>query len=344
MKIKEIMKHFNHLSVRGDDNKEISTLSSPDDVEEGSIVCIDNNKYIEDALESKASCLVLKEKPKTPTDKTIIIVENVKETFYKLLEIMFENNVIEYGTIKSSAKIEKSSNVSKTAFIGEYVVIGKNSTIGENTVIDSAVIIGNNVVIGDNCHIYANVVLHDSTIIKNNVIIASNSVIGTDGFGYHVVNGTHKKIPQRGNVIIENDCELGASVMIDRATLGSTIIRKGSKIDNLVHIAHNCDIGANAIIVAQTGIAGSTTLGHHCVLAGQVGVADHVTIGDQVIIAAQSGIMPNAKIESNKILFGSPAQDLNREKLSIIAYKKLPELIELIEEKFAVKIKAKKNI
>jgi len=342
MKIKDLIKHFNNISVRGDDKKEITTLSPPDDIKEGSIVCIANNKYLEDALESKAACLVLKEKPKKSTDKTIIITENIKEVFYKLLEIIFEDKVIEYGTIKSSAKIEKSSNISKTAFINEYVVIGKNSKIGEKTVIDAAVIIGDNVAIGDHCHIYANVVIHDGTIIKNNVVIASNTVIGTDGFGYHTVDGTHKKIPQRGNIIIESDCELGASVMIDRATLGSTIIRKGCKIDNLVHIAHNCDIGAHSIIVAQTGIAGSSTIGRHCVLAGQVGVADHVTMGDQVIVAAQSGIMPNAKIESNKILFGSPAQDLNREKLSLIAYKKLPELIELVEEKFSVKIKPKK--
>lgn len=342
MKIKDIIKHLTVLSVHGNYEKDITTLSPHDNIEAGSIVCIDNNKYLDDALESNAACLIVKTNIIDKTGKTIIVTENPKDDFYKLLVLLFEDKVIEYGSIKSSSRIDESSNVSKTACIGEYVVIGKNSKIGENVIIDAAAIIGDNVVIEEHSHICANVVLHDRTIIQDHVIIGSNSVIGADGFGYHTVAGVHKKIPQRGNVIIEGHCELGASVMIDRATLGSTIIRKGTKIDNLVHIAHNCDIGAHSIIVAQVGIAGSTTIGHHCVLAGQVGVADHVTMGDQVIVAAQAGIMPNAKINSGQILFGSPAQDLNREKLSIIAYKKLPELIELVEEKFAIKIKIKK--
>ena len=158
-------------------------------------------------------------------------------------------------------------------------------------------------------------------------------------FGFFEVGGKQMKIPQRGNVIIENDVEIGANVCIDRATLGSTIIREGVKIDNLVQIAHNCDIGEHSIIVSQVGIAGSSKIGHNCVLAGQVGLSDHVVLGDRVILGGQSGVMSKVKIESNSIMLGSPAQNIDREKLKMIAEQKLPELIKLVEEKFETKIR-----
>ena len=201
---------------------------------------------------------------------------------------------------------------------------------------------GDDVEIGENCIIHSNVSIHDRCIIKNNVIIGSSTVIGNDGFGFFEVNGKQMKIPQRGNVVIENDVEIGANVCIDRATLGSTIIREGVKIDNLVQIAHNCDIGEHSIIVSQVGIAGSSKLGHHCMLAGQVGLADHVTLGDRVILGGQSGVMTNVKIESNSVMLGSPAQRIDREKLKMIAEQKLPELISLVEERFDVKIRRAK--
>ena len=198
---------------------------------------------------------------------------------------------------------------------------------------------GDNVRVGENSMIHSNVSIHDRCVIKDRVIIGSSTVIGNDGFGFFEVGGKQMKIPQRGNVIIENDVEIGANVCIDRATLGSTIIREGVKIDNLVQIAHNCDIGEHSIIVSQVGIAGSSKVGHHCVLAGQVGLADHVVLGDRVTLGGQSGVMSKVKIESNSIMLGSPAQDINREKLKMIAEQKLPELIKLVEEKFETKIR-----
>ena len=167
----------------------------------------------------------------------------------------------------------------------------------------------------------------------------SSTVIGNDGFGFFEVNGKQMKIPQRGNVIIENDVELGANVCIDRATLGSTIIREGVKVDNLVQIAHNCDIGEHSIIVSQVGIAGSSKIGHHCILGGQAALADHVTLGDRVILGGRTALMSNVKVESNSIMLGAPGQNINREKLKMIAEQKLPELINLVEERFGVKIK-----
>lgn len=272
-------------------------------------------------------------------NKTIIIYQNPKEAFIKLLYFMFEDKKYNLGTVKKTAIIEENSNIDKDVFIGDYVHIGKNCIVKKGVVIESGAFLGDNVRVGENSIIHSNVSIHDRCIVKDRVIIGSSTVIGNDGFGFFEVNGKQMKIPQRGNVIIENDVEIGANVCIDRATLGSTIIREGVKIDNLVQIAHNCDIGEHSIIVSQVGIAGSSKIGHHCVLAGQVGLSDHVVLGDKVILGGQSGVMSRVKVESNSIMLGSPAQDINREKLKMIAEQKLPELINLVEEKFETKIR-----
>lgn len=346
MNIKYISKFLNAIKILGDDNINITTLSPINDISEGSIVCVDNNKYIETALNSKASAIILREDLANTIEdfkkKTAIIHANPKEAFIKLLYILFEDKKYPLGTVESTAVIKDNAKIDKETYIGDNAHIGKNVKIAKGSVIESGVFLGDDVEIGENCIIHSNVSIHDRCIIKNNVIIGSSTVIGNDGFGFFEVNGKQMKIPQRGNVVIENDVEIGANVCIDRATLGSTIIREGVKIDNLVQIAHNCDIGEHSIIVSQVGIAGSSKLGHHCVLAGQVGLADHVTLGDRVILGGQSGVMSNVKIESNSIMLGSPAQRIDREKLKMIAEQKLPELISLVEERFDVKIRRAK--
>lgn len=339
MRVKDIANFLKADRVEGNEEASVSTLSPVNNISKESIVCIDNEKYMELALKSEASCLVVRNINGDLCGKTFIVLKNPKEAFIKLLYFLFEDKKYDLGAIKPTAVIESSAKVSKSAYIGDNSYIGKNSLVGDNTVIDPGVFIGDNVSVGNNCHIYANVSIHDRCIIKDRVIIGSSSVIGTDGFGFFEVDGKQIKIPQRGNVVIESDCELGASVAIDRATLGSTVIGEGVKIDNLVQIAHNCNIGPHSIIVSQVGIAGSSTIGHHCVLGGQVGIADHVILGDRVMVGAQSGIMSNVKIESGKILLGTPAQDINREKLCMIAGKKLPELISEVEERFNIKFK-----
>lgn len=343
MKVKDIFNFLNGKKIIGDENLDISTLSPINDIIEGSIVCIDNNKYLESAFESKANAIIMREDAaesiKDLKNKTIIIYQNPKEAFIKLLYFMFEDKKYNLGTIKETAIIEENSNIEKEVFIGDYVRVGKNCVIKKGAVIESGTFLGDNVCVGENSIIHSNVSIHDRCVIKDRVIIGSSTVIGNDGFGFFEVGGKQMKIPQRGNVIIENDVEIGANVCIDRATLGSTIIREGVKIDNLVQIAHNCDIGEHSIIVSQVGIAGSSKVGHHCVLAGQVGLADHVVLGDRVVLGGQSGVMSKVKIESNSIMLGSPAQDINREKLKMIAEQKLPELIKLVEEKFETKIR-----
>lgn len=343
MKVKDIFNFLNAEKIIGDENLDISTLSPINDIIENSIVCIDNNKYIEQAFNSQANAIIMREDAAEIVanfkNKTVIICKNPKEAFIKLLYFMFEDKKYNLGTIKKTAIIEENSNIDKEVYIDDYVRIGKNCVIKKGSVIESGVFLGDNVIIGENSIIHSNVSIHDKCVVKDRVIIGSSTVIGNDGFGFFEVNGKQMKIPQRGNVIIENDVEIGANVCIDRATLGSTIIREGVKIDNLVQIAHNCDIGEYSIIVSQVGIAGSSKIGRHCVLAGQVGLSDHVVLGDKVILGGQSGVMSRVKVESNSIMLGSPAQDINREKLKMIAEQKLPELINLVEEKFETKIR-----
>lgn len=343
MKVKDIFNFLNAEKIIGDENLDISALSPINDIIENSIVCIDNNKYIEQAFNSRANAIIMREDAAEIVanfkNKTVIICKNPKEAFIKLLYFMFEDKKYNLGTIKKTAIIEENSNIDKEVYIDDYVRIGKNCVIKKGAVIESGVFLGDNVIIGENSIIHSNVSIHDKCVVKDRVIIGSSTVIGNDGFGFFEVNGKQMKIPQRGNVIIENDVEIGANVCIDRATLGSTIIREGVKIDNLVQIAHNCDIGEHSIIVSQVGIAGSSKIGRHCVLAGQVGLSDHVVLGDKVILGGQSGVMSRVKVESNSIMLGSPAQDINREKLKMIAEQKLPELINLVEEKFETKIR-----
>ena len=343
MKVKDIFNFLNAEKIIGDENLDISTLSPINGIIENSIVCIDNNKYIEQAFNSRANAIIMREDAAEIVanfkNKTVIICKNPKEAFIKLLYFMFEDKKYNLGTIKKTAIIEENSNIDKEVYIDDYVRIGKNCVIKKGAVIESGAFLGDNVIIGENSIIHSNVSIHDKCVVKDRVIIGSSTVIGNDGFGFFEVNGRQMKIPQRGNVIIENDVEIGANVCIDRATLGSTIIREGVKIDNLVQIAHNCDIGEHSIIVSQVGIAGSSKIGRHCVLAGQVGLSDHVVLGDKVILGGQSGVMSRVKVESNSIMLGSPAQDINREKLKMIAEQKLPELINLVEEKFETKIR-----
>lgn len=343
MKVKDISNFLQAKNIIGDESKEITTLSPINNIIDGSIVCIDNNKYLETALNSNANALILREEIsneiKDFKNKTAIICNNPKEAFIKLLYFMFEDKKYPLGKVESSAVIKENAEISSSCYIGDNVYIGKNAKIGNGSIIEAGAFIGDDVAIGENCTIYSNVSIHDRCIIKNRVIIGSSTVIGNDGFGFFEVNGKQMKIPQRGNVIIEDDVEIGANVCIDRATLGSTIIREGVKIDNLVQIAHNCDIGEHSIIVSQVGIAGSSKIGHHCILGGQAALSDHVTLGDRVIFGGRTAVMSNVKVPSNSIMLGAPGQNIEREKLKMIAEQKLPELINLVEERFGVKIK-----
>lgn len=327
MKLSEIAKLFN-AQIKGDENIDIYGVKGIEDADKGDITYVVGSKYIELAKESKASAFILKEKIEG-LDKPQLIVEHPQFVFAKLLEIFYVRTH-PYKGISESAFVSPTAKVGNNVTVYPFVFIDEESFVGNNTVIYPFTFIGKKSSVGSDCLIYPNVTIREGVKIGNRVIIHAGSVIGSDGFGYIFHEGKHNKIPQVGGVIIEDDVEIGACVTIDRATTGNTIIGKGTKIDNLVQIAHNVKIGRNVIIVAQVGIAGSSSIGDGCILAGQVGISDHAEIEAGTIITAKSGVMPG-KLPRG-IYSGIPIFP-HRDWLKANAiFQKLPELYKKIKE------------
>lgn len=326
MKLKDIAKSING-EIFGDPELEITGVSGILDAKQGDITFISSKKYLKDIDNCNASALIIKE-PIESLSISQLKVSNPYLAFAKLLELFYLKPIIHKGISKSAIISEKAS-ISNKATISHSVFISDGVIIGDETILYPFVYIGENTKIGNNCIIYPNVTIRENVKIGNKVIIHSGTVIGSDGFGYVFDNGIHYKIPQVGGVIIEDDVEIGSNVSIDRATLGNTIIGKGTKIDNLSQIAHNVKIGSNSLIIAQVGIAGSSEIGDYVTLGGQVGVADHAKIESQTMIGAQSGIMGNVP---KGVYSGSPAIP-HREWLKAQAiFAKLPEMHRKIKE------------
>jgi UDP-3-O-[3-hydroxymyristoyl] glucosamine N-acyltransferase len=277
--------------VFGDSATLISGISNIEDARFGDVTYAENARFLSDAARSEASAIIAPQSA-GDVDKTIIRVSNPRFAFAQVLRIFAPEPKV-YQGIHPTASIAETTVLGHNVSVHANSVIGENCVIGANVVIYPFVYIGDNVSIGDNCVIYPHVVLHDSTEIGNHVVIHSGSILGTDGFGYMFIEDRHYKIPQIGRVIVGDDVEIGANVTIDRARTGSTRIGRGTKIDNLVHIGHNCTIGKNCVIVAQVGISGSCEIGNGVILAGQVGIKDHITIGDGAIVGAKSGVVGN---------------------------------------------------
>ena len=325
--------------VFGNPNIEIRGISSIEKAQNDEITFISNKKYVKFLDSTKACCIIVDKNIDIAQyrDKTFLVCDDAYICFAKIMRILYNKNP-KGSYISSKASISKTASISETAYISDYVFIENGAKIGSNTVLMPFVYIGENVVIGDNCLIYPNVTIRENAELGSNVIIHPGSVIGSDGFGYAKdKNGKYLKIPQVGNVIIEDDVEIGANVTIDRAVLDHTIIGKGTKIDNLVQIAHNVHIGENTVVVAQTGISGSTTIGKNVVLAGQTGIAGHINITDGVIITAKSGVGGN--INKPGIYSGIPVFDHTQWLRSSVVkprlsdmYKKIMKLEKEIEE------------
>jgi UDP-3-O-[3-hydroxymyristoyl] glucosamine N-acyltransferase len=270
---------------------------------------------------------VLVNKTFVPSGKikaTLIRVDNAYESFAALLRLVEQSKPRKTG-IHPSAVIEPSAKIGDNVYIGPYSYIGENCSVGAGCSIYPNVYIGDNSKIGDNCILYAGVKIYHECVIGNECIIHAGAVIGSDGFGFAPSAEEYSKIPQLGNVILEDNVEIGANTAIDRATMGSTIIRKGAKLDNLIQIGHNVEVGENTVMAAHAGIAGSTKIGKNCMTGGQIGIAGHLKIADGTKIAAQAGIISDIK-EKNSVVVGAPAFDIKQYMKSYVIFKKLPDI------------------
>ena len=298
-------------TVNGNGATLISNFDKIEEGKSGSISFLSNPKYESFLYQTDASAVIVSKDLalKKPVKTALIRVSDPYLAFTILLQKYQELVEKKETGIQVPSYVADSAHISENVFVGRFTLVDAGSQIGKNSQIYDRVSIGKNVTIGCDCTIYPGVVIYKDCIIGNNVVIHANSVIGSDGFGHAPqADGTFKSIPQLGNVVIEDDVSIGSNTTIDRATMGSTIIRKGVKIDNLVQIAHNVEIGSNTAIAAQTGISGSTKVGENCLIAGQVGVAGHITIAPKTIVTGQSGVTKSVK-KPGQTLGGTPASN-----------------------------------
>jgi UDP-3-O-[3-hydroxymyristoyl] glucosamine N-acyltransferase len=318
-------------TINGDSEVTVDRLARIEDAESGSISFLSNLKYTPFIYTTKASIVIVPKDfvPDKPVETTLINVVDSYKSFGTLLDIY--DKIKKYKTgIDAMTSISKSVKIGKDLYAGAFVSIGENCVIGDDVKLYPNTYIGDDVTIGDNVTIYPGVNIYSDCVIGNNCTIHAGVIIGADGFGFSPTSGQYEKLAQIGNVIIENDVEIGAGTSIDRATLGSTYIRTGVKLDNLIQIGHNVDVGENTIIAAQTGIAGSTKIGKNCIIGGQVGIVGHLTIADGTMIAAQSGVGTNSK--KGDVLMGSPSFKISDYRRTYVVFKKLPELEQKIIE------------
>ncbi len=316
--------------IVGNPEIEVSKLSKIEEGTEGSLTFLANPKYTSYIYSTKASITIVNKTFVADEDifTTLIKVDDAYKAFSKLLEYYNQVKLNKSG-IEQPAFISETAKYGENIYIGAFSYIGENVKIGNNVKIYPNAYIGDNVVIADNVIVFAGAKIYSESIIGNHCVIHSGVIIGADGFGFAPnEKGEYQKVPQTGNVIIEDHVDIGAGTTIDRATLGSTIIRRGVKLDNQIQIAHNVEIGINTVIAAQTGIAGSTKIGANCMIGGQVGIVGHITIGDRVRIQAQSGIGRNVK--DDETLQGSPALNYGDYNKSYVYFKNLPKLADSI--------------
>lgn len=320
-----------HGKVEGDENSEVSRLSKIEEGEPGSISFLANPKYTNYIYESNASIVIVGDdfEAEREVKPTLVRVKDAYGAFAKLLEVYNKVKLDKKG-ISGQASIAESAKIGKDVYIGPQAFIGEHAEIGDNAKIYPQTYIGDNSVVGSGTTIFAGVKIYSDIQIGNNCVIHSGVVIGADGFGFAPQeDNNYRKIAQIGNVILEDNVEIGANTTIDRATLGSTIIRKGAKLDNLIQIAHNVEVGENTVIAAQSGIAGSTKVGKNCMIAAQVGIIGHIKIGDNVKIAAQSGV--SSSVKDDAVIFGSPAFDAKNYRRSYVYFRNFPKIVERIE-------------
>jgi len=331
--MKKTLKEIAEISdgeVLGDENTIITNVAGITEAKKGDITFVSNPKYIQFIETTNASAIIISETQKEKIKIPAIVSKNPYLSYAKIIMHIAKETEKHPSGISKNCSISKSAKIEGCVAISDFVVIDENAEIGDGTIIYPNCYIGRNSKIGKNCLIYPNVTIRENITIGNNVIIHSGTVIGCDGFGYVQENGSFKKIPQIGIVEIADDVEIGANVTIDRAATGKTFIGRGTKIDNLVQIAHNVHIGENSIIVSQAGISGSTKIGNGVTVAGQAGLVGHITVGDGAVIAARAGVIGD--IAPKETVSGYPARPHKHAMKIYALIQKLPELFEEIKK------------
>lgn len=312
--------------VEGDINASVQTFAKIEEGMEGAISFLANAKYEHYIYETKSTIVLVNRdfKPEHPIIATLIRVDNAYESIARLLTL-YQQTVAKRSGIHPTACVAESAVVGEGCYIGPFAYIGEQVTVGNGTQIYAHAVIEERAKIGCDCIVYPNVSVYHDCVIGDRVILHSGCVIGADGFGFAPSATGYEKIPQIGIVTVEDDVEIGANSCVDRSTMGSTYVRKGVKLDNLVQVAHNCEIGSHTVFSAQVGVAGSTKIGQWCMFGGQVGIAGHAVIGDKVYAGAQAGIAGSIR-KGNAVVQGSPAIDAKNFQRSSVVYKKLPEI------------------
>lgn len=317
--------------IEGDENATVNTFAKIEDGKPGAISFLSNPKYTHYIYDTESS-IVLVDKSvelEKPTKATLVRVDNAYECVAKLLQLYDSMKPKKTG-IDSLAFVSPSAKIGENVYIGAFAYIGDNVVIGDGCQIYPNVVICENAKVGNDCLFYPNVTIYHDCHVGNRVTLHAGSVVGSDGFGFAPSENGYDKIPQIGIVTIEDDVEIGANTCIDRSTMGSTYVRKGVKLDNLVQIAHNTDIGANTVMSAQVGVAGSTKVGQWCMFGGQVGIAGHITIGNKVFLGAQSGVPSSLK--DDQTLIGTPPMEKLPYFKSQAIFQRLPDLYKQIQK------------
>jgi UDP-3-O-[3-hydroxymyristoyl] glucosamine N-acyltransferase len=320
-------------TIEGDPSASVNSFGKIEEAGEGQLSFLANPKYEDYIYTTKASVIIINEgfQLKQPVKATLIRVTDAYTAFATLLSKYQEIMQQQLSGVQEPSYIAKTAVYGQQVFIGAFAYLGEKVKIGNNTKIYPNAFIGDNVSVGDNCIIHPGVKIYHDCVIGNNVIIHAGTVIGSDGFGFAPqADGSFKKVPQIGNVVIQDNVEIGANATIDRATIGSTLIKSGAKLDNLIQIAHNVEIGNSTVIAAQAGVSGSTKIGNGVMIGGQAGIVGHIQLGDGAKVNAQSGV--SKSIDPGKAVTGSPAYDYTAALRSQAVSRKLPELEKRVKE------------
>jgi UDP-3-O-[3-hydroxymyristoyl] glucosamine N-acyltransferase len=312
-------------TIVGDENATVHTFAKIEEGIPGAISFLSNPKYTSYIYDTQSSIVLVNKdfEPEREVKATLIKVDNAYESLAKLMTLYEQSHPKRTG-IDPLAYVAPTAKIGENVYLAPFACVGDHAEVGDNTELHPHATVGRNAKVGKNCILYTNSNVYHDCIVGDNCILHSGSVIGADGFGFAPTPNGYDKIPQIGIAILEDDVEIGANTCVDRATMGATIIRKGVKLDNLIQVAHNVEIGSNTVIASQTGIAGSTKVGEWCMFGGQVGIAGHIKIGDKVNLGAQSGVP--GSIKSGQSLIGTPPIEMKNFFKSSAVFKKLPEM------------------